>query len=123
MGLDIEEELSRLKYMRKKLNQKVSEMDTTAKDAEKIRVSADIANAYAKSVETQVSIEQLMGGLLSFDPEDEVRTLRYMRAKLVRRFSELDNITASTEKDQAAASITSANATLLEVQIKLEQLL
>ena len=123
MSLDIEEELSRLKYMRKKLNQKVSEMDTSAKDVEKIRVSANIANAYAKSLDAQVMIEQMMGGLLSFDLEDEVKTLRYMRAKLVRRFSELDNITNSTEKDEAAAMITSANATLLAVQIRLEQLL
>ena len=123
MSLDIEEELSRLKYMRKKLNQKVSEMDTTAKDAQKIRVSADIANAYAKSLESQVMIEHMMGGVLSFDLNDEVKTLRYMRGKLIRRFSELDNITASTEKDEAAASITSANATLLAVQIRLEQLL
>mgnify|MGYP006444769759 CR=1 FL=1 len=123
MGLDIEEELGRLRYMRKKLNQKVSELDTSAKDVEKIRVSAETANAYAKSVDVQIGIEQLMGGLLTIDPDEEVKTLRYMRTKLVRRFSELDNITASTEKDQAAAAITSANATLLEVQVKLEQLL
>ena len=123
MGLDIEEELSRLKYMRKKLTQKVSELDTSAKDVAKIQVSAETANAYAKSVDTQLGIEQLLGAMVSIDPEDEVKTLRYMRTKLVRRFSELDNITASTEKDQAAAAITSANASLLEVQIKLEQLL
>ena len=123
MGLDIEEELSRLKYMRGKLNKKISEFDTTAKDVEKILVSAQTANAYAKTLDAQLGIEQMIGGFLSLDPAEEVKTLQYMRSKLIRRFAELDNVTSSTEKDQASAAITSANATLLEVQIKMEQLL
>ena len=123
MALDIEEELSQLKYMRTKLNRKISEFDTTIKDVEKINVSATTANAYAKTLGAQVAIEQMIGGYLTIDPVEEVKTLRYMRAKLMKRFGELDNVTSSTEKDQAAAAITSANATLLEVQIKLEQLL